>query len=106
MSKRSQVVYAGIGSHVVALDLADGSERWRTRLKASTFITILEVGDRIVAGAAGEAFCLDAATGTILWHNKLKGLGMGLVSFGSASDGAASAAALAAQTAATVAATT
>jgi outer membrane protein assembly factor BamB len=104
MNSTSRVVYAGVGGHVVALDLTDGSELWRTRLKASTFVTLIEVGDRIVAGAAGEAFCLDKVTGSILWHNKLKGLGMGVVAFGG-DDAAVARAAVAAQTAATAATT-
>lgn len=81
-----RAIYLGVGSHVVALDSTDGQELWRTRLKGSSFITILPAGDRVFAGAGGEAFCLDGATGKVLWRNRLKGLGISLVSLGGASD--------------------
>lgn len=99
MSSNRQSIVIGVGSHIVALDSGDGRELWRTRLKSTSFVTVLPSGDQVFAGAGGEAFCLDAATGTILWRNKLKGLGIGLVSFASSGD-ALQAAALQAQSAA------
>ena len=84
----------GIGSYILALDPATGSEFWRTKLKSTPFVTILPVGGRIFAGAGGELFCLDAAAGSVLWHNPLKGLGRGIVAFpGSHVEAAAAAAA-------------
>lgn len=105
MARRKGIVYIGIGSHVVALDGATGTELWRTKLKGATLVTVHVDGDAILAGASGEVFCLDAATGALRWHNKLKGLGMGYVTFASSSAVTAAAAAIAAQAAATVAAT-
>jgi outer membrane protein assembly factor BamB len=35
-------------------------------------------GNRVFALSQGEAYCLDAGTGTILWHNPLKGFGLGI----------------------------
>lgn len=96
-------LYIGIGGHVVALDPGSGSELWRTKLKSSPFVTVVAQGDVVLAGAAGELFCLDAATGSIRWHNPLKGLGTGVVSFGNAT-GAVVAAMMAAQAAAQTAA--
>jgi outer membrane protein assembly factor BamB len=86
----------GVGSHVVALDYATGTEKWRTKLKTSSIVTVVVIGGRIFAGAAGEVFCLEPSSGKILWRNRLKGLGVGVVSF-SSSDGAAAAAFAAAQ---------
>ncbi|MCU0635964.1 MAG: PQQ-like beta-propeller repeat protein [Gemmatimonadaceae bacterium] len=106
--RRSELLHIGIHSHVLAIDPRDGTEVWRTKLKASAYVTLHRAGDVLYAGAAGELFCLDAATGAIRWHNKLKGLGTGLVSFGGAAAEASSSAAHAAQVAAlaaTVAAT-
>ncbi len=80
--KKDTLVIIGIRSHVVCIDTTSGNERWRTKLKGSQFITIYQRGDRIFAGAQGELYCLRASTGAILWHNKLKKLGYGLVSFG------------------------
>ena len=34
--------------------------------------------DRVIATCFGEVFCLDALNGVTLWHNPLKGFGMGL----------------------------
>ena len=78
---KSNAVILGVGGHVVALDTTTGSELWRTKLKGSDFVTISIQDGRIYAGARGEVFCLDSA-GMILWHNNLKGLGLGLVAFG------------------------
>lgn len=86
MAKTTNLLYIGIGGHVLALDPATGEEVWRRKLQAHSFQTILRRGDRVFAGVGGELWCLDAATGEILWTNKLKGLGMGLISFSGESD--------------------
>ena len=44
-------------------------------------MNVLVDGDRILASTKGEVFCLDAATGTRLWHNSLPGEGTGLITF-------------------------
>ena len=103
MITREKVLYIGIGSYVVAVRPSDGQEIWRSKLKMSSFITVWADGDTVYAGAAGELFCLDGATGVIRWRNKLKGLGSGLISFSGASSVEAAAAMAAAQA---VAATT
>jgi outer membrane protein assembly factor BamB len=74
----------GINGHVIALSQETGEEIWRTKVKGSSFLTLLQTGERIFAGASGELFCLHPKTGEILWHNKLKGLGHGLVAIGGA----------------------
>jgi outer membrane protein assembly factor BamB len=93
-------LFIGVGSHVVALDYSTGTELWRTKLKASSYVTVSLVGNRVLGGAGGEVFCLDASTGRILWHNRLKGLGHGVVSFSGSDEITASAAMRAAQGAA------
>jgi outer membrane protein assembly factor BamB len=100
MITREKVVYIGIGSHVVAIRPSDGEEIWRAKLKTSSFITVWVDGDAVYAGAGGELFCLDGATGVVRWRNKLKGLGSGLISFSGASTVEAAAAMAAAQAAA------
>jgi outer membrane protein assembly factor BamB len=72
----------GIGSHVVAIERSTGEELWRTRLRHATIVTVHVDGPHVFAGASGELFCLDRASGALLWHNKLRGLGVGLVAFG------------------------
>lgn len=86
------VLVLGIGGHAVALDPQAGTELWRTKLKASSFVTVHVVGALVFAGAGGEVFCLDARSGDILWRNKLEGLGYGLVAFSGTGDAATAAA--------------
>lgn len=76
----TQLIYVGINGHVLALDRTTGAERWRTRLKRSTFVHLVGDDRRLYATAAGELFCLDAVSGSILWQNPLKGMGLGLTS--------------------------
>lgn len=83
---KTDLLVIGLGGHAVAIDPDSGAEIWRTRLKTSSFITVFRAGPRVFAGAGGELFCLDAASGNILWRNRLKGLGLGMVAFGSSTD--------------------
>ena len=71
-------VYVGIVGHVVALDVGTGTERWRTKLKGREFVNVVSDGMRLYAIARGELYCLDGSVGTILWQNKLAGMGLGL----------------------------
>jgi outer membrane protein assembly factor BamB len=93
----SKVVYLGVGSHVVALDLATGQEIWRCKVKSAQLTAVTLVEERLLVTASGEIWCLDRNTGSILWHNKLKGLGVGLVTVAGADMTPALAAALIAQ---------
>jgi outer membrane protein assembly factor BamB len=99
----SDLLVIGVGGHAVAIDPETGTELWRTRLKSSSFVTVFPAGPRVFAGAGGELFCLETASGNILWHNKLTGLGLGIVAFSSSTDTVVSAA-LEAQRAAAAAA--
>lgn len=84
MWKPRDVIYAGISRTVLALDRSSGIELWRARLKGSDFVGVTLDGDRILAATKGEIYCLDSATGQIVWKNNLKGLGTGLVTVASA----------------------
>jgi len=76
--KTSDLVFIGIKGSVLALDRTTGEQQWGTHLKGSDFVNILVENGRIFATCAGEAFCLDPASGAAVWHNPLKGLGRGL----------------------------
>jgi outer membrane protein assembly factor BamB len=52
---------------------------WRTKLKSSDFVNVVLDDNALYAASSGQLFCLDPATGTIRWRNKLAGLGWGLV---------------------------
>jgi outer membrane protein assembly factor BamB len=75
---QSQLLFAGINGHVIALDRATGAEVWRTKLKGDFVNVVLEDG-ALYATAKGEMYCLDPATGTVRWNNALSGLGWGLI---------------------------
>ena len=84
MAKPADRLYIGIGGHVVAVNAVSGEEIWRCKLKRSNFITLSVQPNAIYAGAAGQLFCIDPATGTIRWQNRLDGLGTGLIAFSDA----------------------
>jgi outer membrane protein assembly factor BamB len=81
MAKLGDRLFIGIGGHAVAIDRARGTELWRTRLKASSYVTVWLSGKKLFAGANGTLFCLDPSSGEILWQNGLKGLGLGIIGF-------------------------
>jgi outer membrane protein assembly factor BamB len=76
-------VYVGIKRCVVALDRDRGDEMWRTNLHSSDYVTVLWDGTGLFAANSGEVWRLDPETGATIWHNQMKGLGRGLVSFAS-----------------------
>ena len=78
------LIFVGIKNSVVALDARTGEEVWRVKLRGMTdFVTVHWDGEFLVAATYGELFGLDSRDGTITWHNKMKGLGLGLVSLAS-----------------------
>jgi outer membrane protein assembly factor BamB len=77
------LIFVGIKNHLLALDATTGAEVWRTELKGSDFVSVLWDGQHLTAANAGEAFGIDPLTGSVLWHNPLKGLGLGVVSLAS-----------------------
>lgn len=88
--QEQQVFYAAISGTVLALELETGREVWRQAVsKGANVTTIYPRGARVIAAAAGELWALDAKSGQILWHNKLKGLGVGFVCLSGAPMGAA-----------------
>jgi len=91
--KSSELVYLGIRGSVVALNRSNGDQVWITRLKGYDFANVVLDGGKLFATAYGEVFCLDPLSGRILWHNKLKGFGVGLASIAACENGQASLAA-------------
>lgn len=83
--RTTQPLFVGIKQHVIALDRATGGELWRVklegmRMRSHSFVGLHLDGPDLYATCNGEIFCLDPATGTVRWHNQLKGLGVGIVS--------------------------
>jgi len=71
-------IYVGIKGTVIALERNSGQILWEKDLAGSSFVNVVDDGNRVFALSQGEAYCLDADTGSILWHNSLKGVGLGL----------------------------
>ena len=72
------LVFAGIRGNVVALDRGSGKQVWSTHLGGGDFVNLVFSSGDLYASTRGEIFCIEAATGTIRWHNALKGYGRGL----------------------------
>ena len=76
--RTSDLVFIGIKGSVVALNRSTGQQEWATHLKGSNFVNVVLQDEAVLASCYGEIFCLDPLTGNALWHNPLKGFGMGL----------------------------
>jgi outer membrane protein assembly factor BamB len=73
-------LYVGIKNYCVALHHKDGTEFWRTKLSRSDFTIVLWDGEELFAANSGEIYRLDPEDGSVIWHNKMKGMGIGVVS--------------------------
>ncbi len=74
----SDLIFIGIKGSVVALYRDTGQQAWAMHLKGLDFVNIVLEGDKVLAMACGEIFCLNALGGEVLWHNPLKCYGRGL----------------------------
>jgi outer membrane protein assembly factor BamB len=79
---RQPLLFVGIRGRVVALDRYTGDEVWRVQF-GSDYLTVFWDGEALFAATAGEIWRMDPDTGELLWHNKMRGLGQGLVSIAS-----------------------
>ena len=77
------MIFVGIKNVVVALDERNGDEIWRATLRGSDFVTVLWDGEALLAANSGEVWRLDPESGEEIWHNRLTGLGRGVVSLAS-----------------------
>lgn len=83
----SKTIYLGIKGSVIAMDALTGRQLWSVHLKGSDFVNVVLDGDNLYATTHGEIFCLNPGNGEGRWHDRLSGLGLGLVSI--AGDGIA-----------------
>jgi len=51
------LLFVGIKGSVVALDRATGNERWRTKLKGMSFVSLHRDDRYLYASTRGELFC-------------------------------------------------
>jgi hypothetical protein len=74
------VLYVGAGKHVAAIDVTTGQELWRTKLpEGAGAVCVMFSQGCLFASGMGHVYRLAPEDGRILWHNGLKGMGMGLV---------------------------
>jgi outer membrane protein assembly factor BamB len=77
-SPTTDLLFVGIKGSVLAIRKYDGAIAWSTKLRrGSSFVPILQEGDRLYAASGGEVTCLNGASGRVLWNNRLPGYGMG-----------------------------
>src|SRR5262249_3898546 len=79
---KQSLIFVGIKGCVVALNRDSGDEVWRAQA-GSDYVTVLWDGEALFAATSGEVTRLDPDSVATLWHNKLKGLGRGLVNLAS-----------------------
>jgi len=77
------LVFVGFNSRVLALDRETGDGVWSWQApkpKNGGYVTLLLDGDRLIVSVIGYLYCLDPATGELLWSNDTKGCGTGVTS--------------------------
>ncbi|HEY0456371.1 MAG TPA: PQQ-binding-like beta-propeller repeat protein [Verrucomicrobiae bacterium] len=75
--------FLGVQEHVLAIKKGSGDILWRTHLDGGfgdSFVSLATDGTFLFAHTRGKLYCLDAASGQLLWQNDLPGLGYGLAS--------------------------
>jgi outer membrane protein assembly factor BamB len=72
-----ELMFVGLKGSVIALNRDTGERVWVAQL-AGDFVNVTAEAGRVYAACHGEVFCLDPLTGQQLWHNPLKGFGLGL----------------------------
>lgn len=68
---------------VIAFEKETGAQLWTRNLGSGMtgdFVTVVADTSRVYAHTHGEMFCLDLATGAVLWQDRLAGLGYGIAS--------------------------
>ena len=83
----SDLVFVGIKGSVVALHRTTGQQQWATHLEGSRFVNIMVQNDLLLASCSGEIFCLNPLTGGAVWHNPMKGFGLGLATLATVNSG-------------------
>jgi len=80
-----QTIFAGLNGRVMALNRDTGQIiwEWRSPKPRSGFGSMMLDGDRLIVGFSGYLYCLEAATGRLMWQNPFTGYGVGIFSFAS-----------------------
>ena len=78
-----QLIFVGFNGKAMALDRDTGDLVWTYNQMKGGNVTFLLDGDRLIVSTNGYIYCLDPLTGQLLWHNPMKGYGMGITSLAS-----------------------
>jgi outer membrane protein assembly factor BamB len=78
-------VFMGMNGSVCAVNRDSGQIiwHWQSPKPRRGFVSVFLDEDRLMAGLSGYLYCLEAASGRVLWENPLKGFGYGNFSFAS-----------------------
>ncbi len=107
MSDQTELLYAGVGRTVVALDRFSGRPVWRVklpRLLGGSVSMVLPHGREVYAARGGYVYCLDRMTGAVLWERGMNASGNTVLLAMSGMDGAQQQAVMIAQQASDAAA--
>ena len=75
----TDLLYVAFKRQVIALDKRTGKIVWDCDLAQGVgFVAMLVEDGRVYASCNGYTSCLDAVTGKFIWHNELKGMGIGI----------------------------
>src|SRR5262245_46266714 len=82
MNETSEILYAGVGRTIVAIDPLSGHRFWGTKLPlfGGLISMFLPHKDRLYVGRRSSVSCLDRATGQFLWTQDLGRSGLVLLS--------------------------
>jgi outer membrane protein assembly factor BamB len=80
----NDLVFVGFNKRVAALDRNSGAIIWEWQAPKPWatigYLTMLLDGDRLIVSVNGYIYCLDPASGELLWNNEMVGFGTGVAS--------------------------
>src|ERR1051325_7409679 len=78
METQPELLYAGVGRTIIAMDRFSGRPAWRVklpRLLGGSISMILPHGNEVYVGRGGYVYCLDRADGSVLWERGMNASG-------------------------------
>ncbi len=86
--QHTDVIYVAFAKRVVALDRRTGDVCWTWKPKKcpGTYPSLLLEKDTLIVSLSGYMWALNPLTGEELWHNPLKGIGVGVSTMVSATN--------------------
>jgi hypothetical protein len=82
MSEQPELLFAGVGRTVAAMDRFTGRPVWRVKLPrilGGNITMVLPHANELYVGRGGYVYCLDQGTGSVLWERGMNASGGMLV---------------------------